>query len=143
MGVTPTSDTINLIRINKWDFEWQGAYLFKKFLKIPAGSMIYANGSYDNTVSISNPNPVLVQSGLNTNDEMFIFIFQFTDYQIGDENIMIDNSVLTNTINNSQYTNNKLVKTIDLIGRKTNTLYNTPILELYDDGSVKKKIIID
>ena len=74
---------------------------------------------------------------------MFIFIFQFTDYQIGDENIMIDNSVLTNTINNSQYTNKKLVKTIDFIGRKTNTLYNTPILEMYDDGSVKKKIIID
>ena len=142
-AVTPTSDTINLIRINKWDFEWQGAYLFKKFLKIPAGSMIYANGSYDNTASISNPNPVLVQSGLNTNDEMFIFIFQFTDYKNGDENIMIDNSVLTSTINTLQHTNKKLVKTIDFIGRKTNTLYNTPILEMYDDGSVKKKIIID
>ena len=142
-AVTPTSDTINLIRINKWEFEWQGAYLFKKFLKIPAGSMIYANGSYDNTASISNPNPVLVQSGLNTDDEMFIFIFQYTDYQNGDENIMIDNSVLTSTVNTLQHTNKKLVKKIDFIGRKANTLYNTPILEMYDDGSVKKKIIID
>ena len=70
---------------------------------------------------ISNPNPVLVQSGLNTNDEMFIFIFQFTDYQNGDENIVIDNSVLTSTINTLQHTNKKLVKTIDFIGRKTNT----------------------
>ena len=74
---------------------------------------------------------------------MFIFIFQYTDYQNGDENIMIDNSVLTSTVNTLQHTNKKLVKKIDFIGRKTNTLYNTPILEMYDDGSVKKKIIID
>ena len=30
-AVTSTNDTINLIKINKWDFEWQGAY-FKKFI---------------------------------------------------------------------------------------------------------------
>ena len=48
-AVTPTNDTINLIRINKWDFEWQGAYLYKQFIKIPAGSIIYAFGTYDNT----------------------------------------------------------------------------------------------
>ena len=77
MAVTPTNDTINLIRINNWDFEWQGFYFFQTFIKIPAGSMIYAKGNYDNTVSATNPNPVTVQSGLNTEDEMFIFIFQF------------------------------------------------------------------
>ena len=32
-AVTPTNDTINLIRINKWDFEWQGDYYFKKLYK--------------------------------------------------------------------------------------------------------------
>ena len=74
-AVTPTNDTINLVRINQWDFEWQGAYLYRKFLKIPAGSIIYAFGSYDNTVSPTNPNPSTVQSGLNTDDEMFVFYF--------------------------------------------------------------------
>jgi len=73
MAVTPTNDTINLIKINNWDFDWQGFYFYKTFLKIPAGSMIYAKGNYDNTVSATNPNPVTVQSGLNTEDEMFIF----------------------------------------------------------------------
>ena len=34
-AVTSTNDTINLIKINKWDFEWQGAYFFKKFIKLP------------------------------------------------------------------------------------------------------------
>ena len=43
--------------------------------------MIYASGSYDNTLSIDNPNPIPVQTGLNTQDEMFLFVFQYTDYQ--------------------------------------------------------------
>ena len=42
IAVTPTNDTINLIKINNWDFEWQGFYFYKAFIKIPAGSMIYA-----------------------------------------------------------------------------------------------------
>ena len=82
-AVTPTNDTINLVRINNWDFEWQGFYFFEKFVKIPEGSMIYAKGNYDNTVSATNPNPVTVQSGFNTNDEMFIVGFGFLPYQLG------------------------------------------------------------
>ena len=88
----------NLIKINNWDFEWQGFYFYKTFLKIPAGSMIYAKGNYDNTVSATNPNPVTVQSGLNTADEMFIFIFQFLPYQLGDENISIENGLVSTNI---------------------------------------------
>ena len=76
-AITPMNDTINLIRINQWDFEWQGFYFFEKFIKIPAGSIIYAKGNYDNTVSLSNPNPTLVYPGDNTTDEMFVFGFQF------------------------------------------------------------------
>ena len=60
--------------------------------------MIYAKGNYDNTVSATNPNPVTVQSGLNTEDEMFIFIFQFLPYQLGDENISIENGSISTNI---------------------------------------------
>ena len=143
-AVTPTNDTINLIRINKWDFEWQGAYLYKKFLKIPAGSMIYASGSYDNTSSITNPNPVFVQSGLNTDDEMFVFIFQFLDYQPGDENIIIENELVTNvnTVTNSLF-NNKLKTIVDLLGRKSKPVFNTPLFYIFDDGTVEKRIVIE
>ena len=56
--------------------------------------LFYAFGSYDNTASVTNPNPVLVQSGLNTDNEMFVFIFQFLDYQQGDENIVIEKNSL-------------------------------------------------
>jgi len=143
-AVTPTNDTINLIRINKWDFEWQGAYLYKKFIKIPAGSIIYAFGSYDNTASITNPNPVLVQSGLNTDDEMFVFIFQFLDYQIGDENISLENTSLSTSIfDNTIGSNRKLIYETNLLGQKIKGSFNQPKLLIYDDGTVDKRIIID
>ena len=143
-AVTPTNDTINLIRINKWDFEWQGAYLYKQFIKIPAGSIIYAFGSYDNTASTSNPNPVLVQSGLNTDDEMFVFIFQFLDYQIGDENISLENTSLSTSIfDNTIGLNRKLVYETNLLGQKIRGSFNQPKLLIYDDGTVDKRIVID
>ena len=144
-AVSPLNDTINLIKINNWDFEWQGAYLFKKFLKIPSGSMIYATGFYDNTQSLSNPNPVTVQSGLNTQDEMFVGIFQFLDYEIGDENIILEstNIVSSNSSNLPFNLNGKFSKVVDILGRETKESKNIPLFYLYDDGTVEKKIIIE
>ena len=143
-AVTPTNDTINLIRINKWDFEWKGTYLFKKFLKIPAGSIIYASGSYDNTASISNPNPVLVQSGLNTQDEMFVFIFQFLDYQQGDENILLENTSVSTDIFDyfPSNLNRKLLSVKNILGQETTFKANRPLFYIYDDGSIEKRIIV-
>ena len=145
IAVTPTNDTINLIKINNWDFEWQGSYFFKNFLKIPAGSMIYAEGSYDNTVSASNPNPVTVQSGLNTEDEMFIFIFQFLPYQLGDENISIENGSISTNINEEATISSvkELLKITTILGQSTKPKPNTPLLYIYDDGTVEKKIVIE
>ena len=145
-AVTPTNDTINLVKINNWDFEWQGSYFFKKFLKIPAGSMIYARGNYDNTISPTNPNPVTVQSGFNTEDEMFVFIFQFLPYQFGDENISIENTSINTGLDNQNInptTNRKLEALIDMIGRKTKIKKHVPQIYIYNDGSVEKKIIIE
>jgi len=143
-AVSPTNDTINLIRINNWDFEWQGFYFFEKFIKIPAGSMIYAKGNYDNTVSATNPNPVTVQSGFNTEDEMFIFGFGFLPYQLGDENISIENNTTTSNYNSPINTlKGELLKITDILGRKTKPTNNTPLFYIFDDGTVEKRIIIE
>ena len=144
-AVTPANDTINLVKIDKWDFEWQGNYYFEKFLKVPAGSMIYAKGNYDNTVSPTNPNPVMVQSGFNTEDEMFVFIFQFLPYQPGDENISIETSSITTNINSTlgNSSNSKLLKIIDATGREVTYKKNLPLFYIYDNGKVDKKIILD
>ena len=141
IAVTPTNDTINLIKINNWDFEWQGFYFYKTFVKIPAGSMIYAKGNYDNTVSATNPNPVTVQSGLNTEDEMFIFIFQFLPYQLGDENISIENGSISTNIYEGTTTSSlrELLKITSILGQSTKSKLNTPLFYIYDDGTVEKR----
>ena len=143
-AVTPSNDTINIVKINNWDFEWQGDYYFEKFLKVPAGSIIYAKGNYDNTASLSNPNPVMVQSGFNTEDEMFVFIFQFLPYQLGDENIYIENNSTTTTYNIPINTpKGELIKITDILGRESGKSKNQPLFYIYDDGTVEKKIILE
>jgi predicted secreted protein len=39
--------------------------------------------------------------------------------------------------------NRKLEKTIDILGKETKPQPNTPIIEIYDDGTVEKKVIIE
>jgi hypothetical protein len=77
-AVTPANDTLNLISIPDWDFNWQSIYYFKSPLVIPAGSVLHAYGTYDNTTNNpfnpSNP-PVTVTWGEGTNDEMFYLPF--------------------------------------------------------------------
>ncbi|MCX7727970.1 MAG: T9SS type A sorting domain-containing protein [Bacteroidia bacterium] len=94
------NDTIPLIRINRWDFHWQGFYTFKKLIKVPAGYKWYSYHTYDNTAANpNNPNnpPQTVLAGENTTDEMLFDSFMLLMYQSGDENINID-SLMTVSI---------------------------------------------
>jgi hypothetical protein len=98
-AVPPTGDTIPLISIEDWDFNWQGSYQFRSLLKVPAGSVIHAFAGYDNTVNNPfNPNspPQTVSWGEGTADEMFYLPISFLPYQIGDENIVFEDDVVGN-----------------------------------------------
>jgi hypothetical protein len=95
------TDTVKLIRINRWDFHWQGFYTYKKMKKVPAFYKWVSRHIYDNTsANVNNPNnpPQLVTAGENTTDEMLFDSFYLTFYQNGDENINID-SLITVSIN--------------------------------------------
>lgn len=93
-GVTPANDTIRFIRINDWDFHWQGAHNFQKPIKVPTGTVLHGIAVYDNTPNNPhhpNPsNPQLVTQGEATNDEMMLIYFGYLLYQNGDENIIVD-----------------------------------------------------
>lgn len=92
-ATTPQGDTIPLIDIPHWDFEWQGFYQFKKPVVIPAFSTLHGVATYNNTSSnhhLPGPVPVDVSVGEATTDEMMIFFFSFAVYQEGDENLIID-----------------------------------------------------
>jgi mono/diheme cytochrome c family protein len=95
-ATTPSRDTIRLINIPRWDFHWQGSYLFKKAIKLVRGSTLFAEATYDNTVNnINNPNnpPKTVNVGESTTDEMMLVYFTYTAYQAGDENIDLESAV--------------------------------------------------
>ena len=96
-AIKPSGDTIPLIRINNWDFRWQYFYQFKTLLKLSRGTIIYVEGVYDNTASNPNnpfspPKEIREREGsMKTTDEMFQLIITYVPYQLGDENISLEN----------------------------------------------------
>lgn len=95
-ALSPSGDTIRLIHIPKWDFNWQFFYTFPNMLKIPAGSTFIVEGVFDNTTNNPhNPNhpPKEVRDkndgSMRTTDEMFQFIVTYLPYETGDENISL------------------------------------------------------
>lgn len=95
-ALKPNGDTIRLISIPRWDFNWQYFYTFKKPVKIPKGSTIVAEGVYDNTrQNLNNPfsPPRLIkdQNGsMRATDEMFQFIITYLPYKEGDEDMSLE-----------------------------------------------------
>lgn len=92
-AVTPKGDTINLIKIGDWDFHWQGGYAFKNMVRLPKGSVLTYEATYDNTVdNPENPNspPKLSRWGESTTDEMLLCYFFWLPYQPGDETMMME-----------------------------------------------------
>ena len=103
-GVTPVGDTIPFVSINDWDFHWQGLYMFRNVIKIPQGTNLYSEATYDNTTSnFNNPNnpPQIVTAGESTLNEMMLTFIEYTIYFPGDENIVIDNSPLVSLETNA------------------------------------------
>ncbi|HEY2842492.1 MAG TPA: hypothetical protein VGJ09_02535 [Bryobacteraceae bacterium] len=69
----PDGSVTPLIRIKDWDFNWQGQYRYAKPIKLPKGTKIELEYTYDNSAgnphNPSNP-PVRVHFGEQTKDEM-------------------------------------------------------------------------
>ena len=89
-AITPKGELIPLIHIPVWDFKWQMIYQFDKLLKLPKGSVIYAEAVFDNRAANNlNPNfpPKDVTYGWGTKDEMMNLIFEYLDYEAGDETL--------------------------------------------------------
>lgn len=88
-------DTIPLIHIPKWNFNWQNFYTFEKMVHLTAGTTIVVEGVFDNT----DQNPVNPfhppreirdnMGSMKTTDEMFQFIITYLPYQPGDEHISL------------------------------------------------------
>jgi Flp pilus assembly protein TadD len=69
----PDGSTRWIIRIDDWDFDWQGDYQLANPLPLPKGSVITQRFTYDNSAdNPQNPNspPVRVTYGTQSTDEM-------------------------------------------------------------------------
>jgi mono/diheme cytochrome c family protein len=91
-AVKPNGDTIRLVKINDWDFRWQGNYRFTNLLRVPAGSRLQAEATYDNTAQ--NPRnpfspPQQVVWGESTTAEMLLSYFDVIPYRAGDESVVL------------------------------------------------------
>ena len=53
------------------------------------------------------------------------------------------NGNVTSTFNIPLNSNRKLEKIVDILGKETKSQTNTPLIEIYDEGSTEKKIIIE
>jgi hypothetical protein len=89
-AVTAEGDVVMLVKINDWDFNWQETYQFNRLLKIPKGSTILIEASFDNTESnLANPSrpPKKITYGWETTKEMLDLVLYFVIYRAGDESL--------------------------------------------------------
>jgi hypothetical protein len=89
-AVTPSYDTIPMVKIDAWDFNWQDFYRFDPMLTLPRGSWVHVEGVYDNTRN--NPRnpfhpPRICREGdfMKTTDEMLDLGIFYFPYREGDE----------------------------------------------------------
>jgi hypothetical protein len=91
-AVTPVGDTIKLVSIPDWNFNWQEIYWFPKMMKIPAGTVVTVEGTYDNTAdNPANPSspPATVYGAMKSKDEMLTLVMITLPYEQGDEEIAL------------------------------------------------------
>ena len=78
-AMLPSGERRELIRIQEWDFNWQGEYRYKEPLRLPAGTKLVMDYQFDNSAANPfNPNnpPKRVKYGPQSTDEMAELAFQ-------------------------------------------------------------------
>lgn len=131
---TLAGDSVPLVDIPEWEFHWQKYYFFQKIQKVPAGARLYAKASFDNTVNNPhNPNdpPATVYAGPLTTDEMLMTYFIYTNYAPGDEDIIIDSTLLASLPYDLK---NRLNNEINVYPNPSNSLLYFNIKNKSDDG---------
>jgi hypothetical protein len=70
---TPNGKKIDLLKISDWDFNWQDTYEYKKSIKLPKGTIIKSEWTWDNSADnprqINTP-PKRIRLGEGSADEM-------------------------------------------------------------------------
>ena len=77
--VSPSGDSLPMVYIDDWDFDWQDTYAYKEPVVVEPGDSLQVQAWYDNSAeNFRNPNqpPIDVSWGERTVDEMcIVFLF--------------------------------------------------------------------
>ncbi len=87
-AITNELKKINILKINDWDYLWQGSYLFKKLIEIPKNSTIYMNVVFDNTSkNLQQPNNPIkdVKYDSYSTEEMMVLCLYTTSFKANDK----------------------------------------------------------
>lgn len=91
----PDGTDQELVNVPDWDFNWQTSYWFKEPLKLPRGSSLHLQASYDNSAkNPHNPNspPKDVTWGEQTTNEMCL---AFVGYTVDAEHLTQGKAITT------------------------------------------------
>jgi hypothetical protein len=95
-AINPSKDTIPLVYIPKWDFNWQEFYRFKNPIYVPKGSTLYGEAWFDNTSkNVNNPNSppqdmFFERGNMDDTEEMMRLVFLYLPYKKGDEEMVLE-----------------------------------------------------
>jgi Tfp pilus assembly protein PilF len=90
-AVLPNGKKEWIVRIKKWDVNWQDIYFLEKPLAVPKGTVLVMRYIYDNTSdNVFNPNdpPIRIRYGKNAEDEMGDAVLQILTKNIQDKEIL-------------------------------------------------------
>ena len=90
-AIPPDAETLVLLRIDEWDFDWQDEYRFVRQVRLSAGTTLRMDYRYDNSdENVRNPNfPARrVRYGPRTEDEMAEAAFQVVPVDAGDHDLL-------------------------------------------------------
>lgn len=82
-AIENSGDTIPLIEIKKWDFNWQEYYQYIEPLRLNKGSIVHVEAVFNNTAeNLQNPfhppRDMFLEDSMNEESEMLHFIFLYT-----------------------------------------------------------------
>ena len=137
----------NLYRAQKFDWFFHTSTLgctdplacnYNPLATLNNGSCGYNNSSYD-TLSISSS---IVWNGLplSVSGDYSVTL---TNLAGCDSLVNINLTIATTEIINMTSNKSNLVKIIDIFGKETSYIKNSPLLYIYDDGTLEKKVVID
>ena len=79
-AIRSNGETIPMLRIDDWDFDWQSVYMLKRGLRLESGSRVTCVAKFDNSEeNPRNPNtpPLPVSFGIETTSEMMLLCLYY------------------------------------------------------------------